>query len=539
MVTLLAKEQLEFDLGSEAVIAQRGSVVKTSDGKAALRVGERDYAVVVIPVEMENLDRSTFDLLNAFLEQGGKLFSCAGPEYPSHIDGAMDEACAALRRAQGWTDIAPGELAKAVTDFCRPTAQVILDPENAAIVYHHRRQLADGDILFIANISNDVAASGIVTAAGKGVREACPDTGVLRGYPHETTDNALTARFEIPPCGSLLLLLDKRAVAAEPAPAPATGRTALAVSDITVRRVDDNHLILDYVSVTAGGDSLTEVFWKKAAELTFKKNGLRGNIWDHCVQFSDELLRTEFPADSGFEAVYRFTIEDAVPERLLAVVERADLYAVACNGTLLTPDKEQWWLDRAFYAMDISKAARVGENELSLAAKPMTVFHELEAAHIIGDFSLKTAEKGFVITPTAALELGPWTEQGLPLYGHRVAYAAEVSVTDARTKHVLALPFWQGVVARVLVNGHDAGHIYRPPAECDITSELHSGKNTIEVIVCGSLRNTLGPHLGNNDVGITHPGSWNNAPETPQPSGSEYYAVGYGLLAPFEVWAAG
>jgi hypothetical protein len=53
--------------------------------------------------------------------------------------------------------------------------------------------------------------------------------------------------------------------------------------------------------------------------------------------------------------------------------------------------------------------------------------------------------------------------------------------------------------------------------------------------VYGSLRNTLGPHLGNKDAGITHPGSWNNAPENQQPGGAEYHSIGYGLTVPVEV----
>ena len=99
-----------------------------------------------------------------------------------------------------------------------------------------------------------------------------------------------------------------------------------------MRRLDDNNLILDYVSVSAGSENVSDVYWKKAADITFKQNGLRGNIWDHCVQFRDTLLRTEFPEDSGFKAQYRFTIAGAVPS-VYAVIERVDLYAVTCNGT--------------------------------------------------------------------------------------------------------------------------------------------------------------------------------------------------------------
>jgi len=164
----------------------------------------------------------------------------------------------------------------------------------------------------------------------------------------------------------------------------------------------------------------------------------------------------------------------------------------------------------------------------------MNVFHELEAAHIVGDFALKAAGKGFVIVPAAPLALGEWNRQGLPMYGHRVSYTAEFKAPKGG-RCIVSLPSWQGVVAQVLVNGKDAGDIYRQPMECDVTDQVKPGRNTVEVIIYGSLRNTLGPHLGNKDVGITHPGSWNNAPESPQPAGTEYFSIGYGLTAPFEV----
>jgi hypothetical protein len=102
-------------------------------------------------------------------------------------------------------------------------------------------------------------------------------------------------------------------------------------------------------------------------------------------------------------------------------------------------------------------------------------------------------------------------------------------------RFVVALPAWNGVVARVRVNGEEAGPIYHAPMECDITQHLVTGQNQIEVEVCGSLRNTLGPHLGDPGTGITHPGSWNMAPESPQPPGADYFSIGYGLTEAFEV----
>ena len=536
LVTALAKAQAEFDLGSEAVLADRGAVETAEDGGARFRVGNRAYAVVVVPENMETLDAKTVELLKGFLEKGGVVLSCAGPDQPSLVDGAADARCAELRGMAGWRQIAASEAAARIRELRPQPTEVVLAADNAAIVYHHRRQLADGEIVFIVNTSNDASASGSVVAKGMaGVREAVLDKGGVRAHPFEKTADGVSAPFTLGPCGSLMLFLDKTAKEAAPAPAPATGRAALAVSDIAVSRADDNVLILDYVDVTADGETLEGVYWKKAADHVFKKNGLRGNIWDHCVQFRDELLKTEFPQDSGFEATYHFTLEGPAPDHLFAVVERADLYEITCNGKPVAPEQGHWWLDRAFPAIPLAGAVKQGENTLTVKASPMTVFHELEAAYLVGDFALKPAGKGFLVVPSAPLGLGEWKDQGLPFFGHRMMYTATVQVDDPKARHLLTLPDWSGVVATVTVNGQPAGPVYLQPAECAITGLLNPGAYTVSVLVYGSLRNPLGPHLGNKDAGLTHPGSWNNAPESPQPAGSEYAFLGYGLRAPFTV----
>lgn len=537
LVTMLAKEQLAFDLGSEAIIKSHGAIAEL-EGKPALQVGECLYTVVVIPAEMENINSPVASLLQEFLDKGGIVFSCAGPDLPSCLDGGPSEICASLRSHANWQLVPANELTGQVLSYCNPSLRIVPDPEKKGILYHHRRQLEDGDILFIINTSNENIASGKVMAVGAGgIRKADPETGHIWSYPSvETPEAGREVSFSLPPCGSLLLFIDKTAVPAEAPIEASFDRVAIPLSAITARRLDDNNLILDYVDVTAGSESASGVFWKKAAEITFKQNGLRGNIWDHCVQFRDELLRTEFTDESGFEAVYHFTLEEAVPERLFAVIERPDLYTVTCNGVPVTEASDERWLDGTFPRIDIAKVAQIGENALTIKARPMSIFHEIEAAHILGDFSLKATEKGFVIIPPSPIAPGAWKTQGLPLYGHRVAYTSTLDITQPSGRYVLTLPSWRGVVARVLVNGNEAGHIFTPPMECDITDQVQAGANVVEVIVCGSLRNTLGPHFGEGSVGLTHPGSWNNAPEAGPPPGGDYFSLEYGLMAPFEVY---
>jgi hypothetical protein len=90
-------------------------------------------------------------------------------------------------------------------------------------------------------------------------------------------------------------------------------------------------------------------------------------------------------------------------------------------------------------------------------------------------------------------------------------------------------------VARVTVNGKPAGHIAAPPWTCGVTAQLKPGTNEIEVVVFGTLRNTLGPHHGNHALGSAWPGMFQHAPDPGPPPGLQYSTVGYGLFAPFEL----
>ena len=65
-----------------------------------------------------------------------------------------------------------------------------------------------------------------------------------------------------------------------------------------------------------------------------------------------------------------------------------------------------WWLDKSFGRVDISAAARVGENAVTIQASPFSIYHELESAYVLGDFSLQPRDSGFVIVPPQPLQMG-------------------------------------------------------------------------------------------------------------------------------------
>src|SRR5208283_3797548 len=158
-------------------------------------------------------------------------------------------------------------------------------------------------------------------------------------------------------------------------------------------------------------------------------------------------------------------LEGAAPKNLAIVIERPDLYAITCNGHPVKAKRNAWWLDKAFGRIDLASAARTGENVVAIKASPFTMFHELEPAYVLGDFTLKPAAKGFVITPPQALTLGPpsetaassvrlgWNLQGHPFYSAGVSYRERFDVEKAKGRFLAALPDWYGSVAKVTVNG--------------------------------------------------------------------------------------
>ena len=94
---------------------------------------------------------------------------------------------------------------------------------------------------------------------------------------------------------------------------------------------------------------------------------------------------------------------------------------------------------------------------------------------------------------------------------------------------------WFGSVAKVIVNGQLAGYIGYRPWECDVTKWIKPGRNTVEVVIIGTLKNTLGPHHAGELRGAAWPHMFQKGPKTGPPPGSQYDTIDYGLFEPFNL----
>lgn len=529
LVVDLAKAQVEFDLGSEDVIARHGSV-----DQGLFRVGKRGYKTVLLPREMENINTPTLALLESFVREGGRLL-CVGNPALERVDGQESGRGAELVKQPSVFRVETGQLAGQLLESQEDGFSIELaNPPASSIVYHMRRRLSDGELLFLVNTRNDASAAGRISTRALGIEKWDLETGGVGPYFFDTGTDGVTADFHLPPCGSLLLFLSRKELSRAVAEA-VPDRNIAPAGAMEIRPIGPNVLTLDYLDLTIGDTTHSSLYMYEAARRAFQSVGLPENPWDHAVQFDDELINKQLPPNNGFTAAYHFSIEGAAPESILAVVERPDLYTITCNGEAVAAAAGEWWLDRAFGRIDLSKSVKSGENTLTLTASAMTMFHEIAAVYILGDFALQPHTRGHRIVPSKPLEVGPWKDQGYPFYAEGVAYKRHYSIAKKEGRYVVRLPNWYGSIAKVLVNGTLAGHIGWQPAECDVTSQIREGDNHVEVIVIGTLKNTLGPHHGNPPLGIASPGSFRKGPESGPPPGAEYSIVGYGLMEPFEL----
>jgi len=531
MLMTLEGAQVEYDIGCEDIMGRHGS----TEG-ARLRVGQRLYDTVVLTPLTENLNSRTVALLEAYLQAGGVVLCCGQP--PSRVDGGLSDRGPALAQQAGWRQVKANDVPEMLLARSDGGFSIDRNPDDKGILFHHRRLVADGEFLFLVNTSIDSISVGTIQSHMKGLKRWNLDAGKVESYPFGKTKQGIKAHFKLPPSGSLLLFLSKKRVKQPKTPILASTPVAAQSGATEVRRLGLNVLTLDYVDVTAGGQTQRDVYFYRANRFAFQKNGMDRNPWDSAVQFKDELITKTFGPDSGFSASYKFVIEEAVPSNLAIVIERSDLYTITCNGSPVAAQKGEWWLDKAFGRIAIGQQAKVGENVVTITARPFTIYHELEPAYVLGDFALKSVARGFVITPETPLDMAAgarsgWRQQGHPFYGGAVSYRRRFDLGRPKGAYVVSLPDWYGSVARVAVNGKPAGHIVAPPWECDVTRHLKRGENVIDVVVIGTLKNTLGPHHSGAGLGSAWPSMFQRGPETGPPAGRDYHGVDYGLFEPF------
>jgi hypothetical protein len=530
-VTALEKAQVEYDLASENIIKDRGSVAKNR-----FVVGQRAYAKVVIPPETENLDAPTFALLQEFAKNGGSILSYAKPLY---VDGALNDDLRAFFANPEYVTLSNDAASPDLAPY--RSGEIHFHHTSGNDLYHHRRVMKDGQILFLVNSSLTAPAKGSLHIKGKDALELNTMTGEIVDFPETVQGNMIEINYDISPAGSLLLyVFDRRQSGFALPGGPAAAYTAVASGEpLVVSPETENVLTIDFCDLQLGNAVYPDLHVYNAADKAFKFHDFKdGNPWNTSVQYKNNIVSRDTFTAGGFTATYRFVVNETFDmSGIKAVIERPDLYEISVNGYRVTAEAGQWWLDREMGVCRIGDYVKKGENTLTLKLSPMKIMAEIEPVYIRGNFRVEPAAKGWnIASPAASFALGSWKAQGGPFYPGIVSYRKTYHVAELKSGYRVVLGEWNGTVSEVKVNGQSAGIIYVEPYAVDVTGLIRAGENTIEVRVAGSNKNLLGPFHNHPSPGLVSPWHFRNVKT--YPSGSEYEQFDYGLMDDFALQAA-
>ena len=525
-VTALEKAQVEYDLGSENIIKDQGKVEHKK-----FVINQRAYSRIVLPPMMENLDTPTWKLLKKFIDCGGTVLAFSVPAFlDGKPDVEIDKYFAGRPNVKKFTgltdDIIHANFASEDIDFAH-----VQDGN----LFHHRRMMADGQVLFLVNSCLDEPVKGCVSLTGNDAVELNTLTGEIFDYPDVADGKHIHIDFDLPPAGSLLLYVFDTKQNSFEQPAPAKQYTAInSSSQLTAKPDGNNVLTIDFCDLQTGAESLRDMHVFDAADQAFKQHGFSdGNPWNTSVQYKDNIIRRDTFKTGGFKAIYRFTVAgDFDMSNMQAAVERPHLYKVTLNGKEINPVPGKWFLDREIGVFAIGGAVRKGANELSIELSPMKIHAEIEPAYILGNFSVQPAANGFTIhPPVKSFAVGNWKEQGWPFYPGAVSYTKKYDIANLSGNYRVSLGNWIGTVVAITVNGQQAGVIGFEPYVLDVSKFIKQGANTVEVKVVGSNKNLLGPFHNNPAPGLVSPWHFRNVEG--YPAGSDYQQLDYGLMDDF------
>lgn len=525
MIQELKRNQWDINLGDEIIMKRHG---KASGGK--LTIVEQNYEVVILHGCMENMLHSTIELLEEYMELGGKVLSVGKPG--NYVDGGLAkdsyERLLSNQNLLVFTGIK--ELIIYMEKNYSKTFRA--NPVFPEGVESLRRVLGqEEELYFITNHSlQDIDT--VLTFNGKSVEKWDPWTGNTKEVNARRINGEVEYRTSLKNGESILLHISGKSMTATEEAISLKGQVQeLQITNIIP--VEKNVYPIEYCDLLIDGEKFKDMSVIASGALIFKKRGFMANPWDNEVQYNTRTLDRNifYPEESGFTAKYYFEIASGyLPNELFAAVEQGDSYEILVNGKKITKQCEERFLDNKIFQYDIRNAVQFGKNEILLINHHFHVELELEPVTLRGDFGVFNCNGKWVLDRSEPLKLGDWTTQGYPFYYGAMSYQAAVEYPGEGSTSV-TVPDCRSTGISMKVNGKNAGLVnINGMYPKDITAMLTPGMNQITVTVCGSMKNYYGPHFDEDKPrGTAWPQMWKKAPKFGCPEADDFDIISYGL----------
>jgi len=507
----LYARQIDFDLGDECLLAELGAV---ESGR--LRVGRQYYDTVVIPDGMENMLSTTVSLLALFVAAGGTVL--AAGRLPSHVDGRPRDDGAA--GSEGWIPAGDG-----VADLLRERHPPRLGtPDGSALpadlLWSHRALAEGGSVVFLANPTTAAIRADVAVTGAAAYR--CDTTGGAVELLEVSAGghDRITLPAELPPGGHLLFWVDAKPPRTHPAARPWV-RVPVQFSGETPH--EPNVLPLDYCEIEGPGRHRLSGHTTHADTANWRAQGFEQNLWRVSIQYRRTFVEARLPEDSGFTVRYRFTASPAfagspAARDLVVAVERPWLAEIRCNDRVVTQANATPWFDEEMRLLPLGGLVRAGTNVIALQFRRFDVLAEIMPLILRGRFRAVPHHPGFRLEPDETWPAGAERSAlGWGFYPGRSTGSFTFELPAPASLRV-RLPGFRGSAMGVCLDGSAPLWAYQPEATLGWPRVLEAGAHRLDLVLCGHLKNLLGPHF---DHGLPGAWSWENSPCEPPP-GSAY-----------------
>lgn len=496
LIESLITNQIEFDIIDENLFLEQG---KVENGKVCL--GYSSYSIWIVPY-LPTLNQELLKYMTDFIEQSGKLvFINNTPGNIPKEPFLLNNTCVTLMNR---TDIHRKYFEK--IEFDRPIyfmngkdykpvdgiALTCIDRDTTELVYLLNKSTIESK--HMVGVFHRKSSVKIINTSGDEIR-----TLKSQIYKNKTYFD-----LSIQPMESVLIQFEDEA-------------------QVEVQGLLQNRYQLKPIDVKLLNDN---VYTIDRCRFAFNHETLSQSM--PVIEAADAIYQKIDTLRKGAQVTieYAFMITDNI-NNVKVNLEDEGAISILLNGQSIEMHNAGYFIDKAIHTYDIQSVIKKGINTLSViynvpyiekSYKVDEVYEternrffypvEIENVYITGDFDVNCIngsihESTHYLLEDTEFELGnltpkkglmDLTPQGLWFYRGVVEY--RFSYVSNSTLKSIQIEFENPnmTIAKVFINGADAGSIFLSPYQLDISQYIQPGLNHIIVRVYGSNRNCLGPH---------------------------------------------
>lgn len=502
---------MDFDFIDESLLPSQVTQ------EVPLSVGSMRYDVIILP-SLLTIRHTTVDILNQFIESGGKVIALGTA--PSLVDAKPDNEGHRLWEKAVHIPFEHYALMQSVEPYRIVDILGETGVRTSNLLYQLRLE-GDTEWLFISHVyhkNNNYEIPEAIRIRVQGYYS--PELFDTISGEHKAiecryengwtvidtsfyAEDSLLYRLTVVNADPLLTVYDEPAFRKLPAPGDATQTWTDLPEPVSYKLEEPNPLLLDMAEY-----SLNDEDYLPREELLRLDNKIRTRLqyptrMEHVAQ--PWVIEEKNTGADTLRLRFRFNSEIFYHGALLGLEIQAN-QKVIFNGNVIPLHTVGYFTDACIKTIPLTDILP-GNNELILEME-YTEKTNVEWCYILGDFGVQVYGDTAIITKLpAGIVYGDLTRQGFPFYGANITYTIELS-SDGIHDTELFIPRFNGPIIRIHVDDTDMGPIAFAPHKLKL-GVLSEGKHTLNIRLYGNRYNSFGClHNTNTDLNWFGPTCW-------------------------------